>query len=222
MTKLTGTVEKTDFVRLAAVVAVAGLFLLSGIALDGYAKSKATGSVLCLSCIKLEPKTDIEFIFETANGKAHPGFVLDALKTRPILIDYSQDNCKGCEEMHPYFVTLGEKYGNGCEFLYINIGHVDSATRETFNTYNILGAQGGTPMWVMVTLAYDTETQGVRPAFAVGYGFLAEEGDSKPTPEKGAERLEQLVLDGMMLYKQNAAFCSGKCSTCLNVACPKN
>ena len=32
--------------------------------------------VLCLSCLKLEPKTELDFIFDTSDGQPHPDFIL--------------------------------------------------------------------------------------------------------------------------------------------------
>jgi len=34
-------------------------------------------SVLCLSCIKLEPKLDLDYRYDTVEGKNHPNFVLE-------------------------------------------------------------------------------------------------------------------------------------------------
>lgn len=190
-------------VQLVAVILVGALFFASGAFFGGYENAKAIGSVLCLSCIKLEPKISVEFRFETANGESHPQFVLDALETGPILIDYSQNNCEGCEIMHPYFEALSEKYSASCNFIYINMDETPEM-RPSFSIYNVLGGAGGTPMWVMATLFNNEATGMVEPYFAVGYGYLAESGDPDPTPQKGAEMLERMIVEGITLYGQNS------------------
>ena len=63
-------------------------------------------SVLCLSCLKLKPKTKVDFtekdfIFETANGKPPPYFVIDNLTRGPVFLHYSEDACYGCDIMYP-------------------------------------------------------------------------------------------------------------------------
>ncbi|MDD5502884.1 MAG: thioredoxin family protein [Candidatus Thermoplasmatota archaeon] len=190
--------SRSRTIRLVAVLLVGAFFFATGTYFSGYGDSKAIGSVLCLSCIKLEPKISVEFRFETANGAEHPQFVLDALKDGPILIDYSQNNCEGCEIMHPYFNALADKYAASCNFLYINMDETPEM-RPSFDVYNVLGGAGGTPMWVMVTLGQDKLSGLAKPYFAVGYGYLGE-----TVPEKGAEMMERMIIEGITLYGQNS------------------
>ena len=57
--------------------------------------------VLCLSCLKLDPKTLVEFTFETANGKPNPEFVLDNLSKGPVFLAFRSDVCDACDIMEP-------------------------------------------------------------------------------------------------------------------------
>ena len=50
-------------------------------------------STLCLSCIKLDPVSRLDFVFETANGEDHPEFVLENLTKGPLFIEYRSDVC---------------------------------------------------------------------------------------------------------------------------------
>jgi hypothetical protein len=54
---------------------------------------------LCLSCIKLKPKTIKEYRFETANGASHPEFILENLSKGPVILDYRITFCPGCEDL---------------------------------------------------------------------------------------------------------------------------
>ena len=55
---------------------------------------------ICLSCAKLDTNLPVEFTFTTANGKQHPDFIIDILKTRgPILIQFGEKACAACEDM---------------------------------------------------------------------------------------------------------------------------
>ena len=58
-------------------------------------------SVTCLSCIKLDPKTSSEYLFDTVNNQDHPDFVLENLTKGPVFLAYRKDVCKACDEMEP-------------------------------------------------------------------------------------------------------------------------
>ena len=63
-------------------------------------------TVLCLSCLKLDPKTSADFTFETANNDAHPSFVLDNLSNNIIFLHFSEDACPGCDIMSVSYTHL--------------------------------------------------------------------------------------------------------------------
>jgi hypothetical protein len=89
----------------------------------------------CLSCIKLDPISQIEFTFKTANSQSHPDFILDNLTIGPIFIFYSKDACPGCDIMKPvvddlfgvdfhkdeFFYKTVNFEGSNINFLHINI-----------------------------------------------------------------------------------------------------
>ncbi|HEC94479.1 MAG TPA: hypothetical protein ENI45_00760 [Thermoplasmatales archaeon] len=167
-------------------------------------------SVLCLSCIKLEPKTALEFSFETANGEQHPSFVLENLSEGPVLLHYRTDACQACDRMDPmvaslfnltsldedYLLTKSKFNGVNVTLIHINLDHVEKKLRDSFDVYNILGENGGVPMFSLITLGYDRGT--VQPAYATGYSFLG-----KSTPEQGKIVLKQLIDESVNMYIQN-------------------
>ena len=67
--------------------------------------------VLCLSCIKLEPKTNIEFTFNTVDNEPHPSFILENLTKGPVFLHYSEDACQGCDVMYPVIKDLFDVSG---------------------------------------------------------------------------------------------------------------
>jgi len=58
-------------------------------------------TLLCLSCIKLNSKTQLEGTFDTATGGPHSDFVLNNLTKGPVFLAYRQDVCAACDEMEP-------------------------------------------------------------------------------------------------------------------------
>jgi len=167
-------------------------------------------SVLCLSCIKLEPKAVLNFSFETANNQPFPDFVLENLSRGPVLLHYRTDACVACDRMDPmvaslfhlssldedFLVTVSEFNGINVTLIHINLDHASEQFRKSYDIYNILGDNGGVPMFVMITLKYDGI--GVRPAYATGYGFLGES-----TPEGGKQILKKLIEESIAMYVQN-------------------
>ncbi|RLF26161.1 MAG: hypothetical protein DRN05_07425 [Thermoplasmata archaeon] len=168
-------------------------------------------SVLCLSCIKLNPKTHIQFIFQTANHKAHPDFVLENLTKGPLFIYYTQDACHGCEIMDPiikdvfninfdkksFFYKTVFLYNSNITFIHINLDHSPSEMTNSLFIYD-KDHVGGVPMFVVVTLGYDFDV--VKPYYTSAYGTL-----DLDTYEERKEALADMILDGIELYKQNQA-----------------
>jgi len=69
-----------------------------------------SGLVLCLSCIKLEPITQLDFTFDVAKGQDHSGFVLESLYEGPVFIAYREDVCISCDEMEPILQDIFSVY----------------------------------------------------------------------------------------------------------------
>jgi thiol-disulfide isomerase/thioredoxin len=168
-------------------------------------------STLCLSCIKLDPKTILNFTFKTANGEAHPDFVLENLTIGPVFLHYRQDVCPACDAIEPIiqeifnasyekeeaFEKVVEFNGTNVVFIHINLDHTSTKKRNSFEIYDKKHV-GGVPMITIVTLNLDRVT--VRPYYATGYGFL---GKSKAVDAKPV--ILKLIEDAIRIYNQNKA-----------------
>lgn len=170
--------------------------------------------VLCLSCLKLEPKTIADFTFNTADNRDHPGFVLENLSQGIVFLFYSGDACAGCDVMYPvikdlFSVDFGKQdmfhthvsYENSSiGFVYVNIHHTIEELRDAQPIYD-KDYVGGIPMFTIVSLGYDNGI--VRPKYTTLYGTLTAYGC-----ETNAERLlflHQLIQDSIEMYNQNEA-----------------
>jgi hypothetical protein len=166
--------------------------------------------VLCLSCIKLEPKTSAEFTFQTATGGPHPLFIRENLTTGPIVIMYSEDVCEACEQMYPVvqellgvvfekhqmIYTHVQYHGTNVTFYFINIDHtlpMFKATRPLYDKDHV----DGLPMFVFITLRYDEGT--VRPYYTSVYGTL-----TLTTLDQRKAALASILEDSIELYNENS------------------
>ena len=150
-------------------------------------------TTLCLSCIKLDPITRLEYTFETANSQPHPTFILENLTTGPVFLAYREDVCEACDIMEPLvqeifnvhfepksilFYEATEYSGSTVNFFHINVGKVSGEIRESFFTYD-QDNRGGVPMFVMITLG---DNEGVIepciiPCYTTAYATLGLQGD---------------------------------------------
>ncbi|HVQ00927.1 MAG TPA: hypothetical protein VMT57_05385 [Candidatus Thermoplasmatota archaeon] len=167
--------------------------------------------VLCLSCIKLEPKTTREFTFNTVNNVSHPRFVLENLSKGPVFLHFSETVCSGCEVMFPIVKSIfGVKFGKQDRFwrtvtfenqtityIYSNLDNTTDTLENTFPLYD-KDDIGGLPMFVIVTLGYDHGT--VRPYYTTLYGTL-----NVPTDTDRDALLREVLHESLELYKQNKA-----------------
>ena len=166
--------------------------------------------VLCLSCIKLEPKTVVDFTFETANGKPHPDFVLENLTKGPIFLHYSEDVCHGCDIMYPVIKQLfnvdfekDEMFYKTVVFentnvthIYINIDHTTEEMRNSLYVYDKDNIRG-LPMFTVVTLGYDHGI--IKPYYATLYGTLLLDTD-----DDRIAFLTDIMQESIDVYKQNS------------------
>ena len=166
-------------------------------------------SVLCLSCIKLQPKTELDFTFATANGEPHPAFVLENLTRSPMFLFFSEDACQACDIMEPvikqlfsvdfektelFYETVSFN-GANITVVYMNIDHAPAEYRASLARYDKENISG-LPMFTLITLGYDHGV--VRPYYASVYGTL-----DPDTDEERKTLLTKIVLDGIDLYTQN-------------------
>lgn len=168
--------------------------------------------VLCLSCLKLDPKisTDLaDFTFKTAQGTNHPSYVLDNLSSGLVFLHFSEDACSGCDIMYPivkdmFSVDFEKKsmysanvtyQSEKIAYFYTNIDHATVKRRASFDTYDVKNLNG-LPMFTIVTLGYD---QGIiKPKFITLYGTLGEKTD-----EKRMEVLVNVLTDAKDLWNEN-------------------
>ena len=173
--------------------------------------------VLCLSCIKLQPKTSREFTFKTANGKPHPDFVINNLKTKgPILIQYGEKGCLPCFEMienviQPYFNLEFDKtksYETDVEFknssfvyiyIYIDDDNTPIERKESDEIYD-KDHISGFPMFTIITIEYDHGGD-VKPYYTSLYGKFEENNNWEKMKQVFAELLEFSIE----LYDRNIA-----------------
>jgi hypothetical protein len=168
--------------------------------------------VLCLSCLKLEPRTLEEFTFDTVDNQPHPDFVLDNLSKGPIFLHYSGDSCAGCDVMYPVvkdlfsvefgkqdmFSSLVDFENTTVAYIYVNIHHTTDELRDAQPTYD-KDRIGGIPMFTVVTLGYDNGN--VRPKYTTVYGTLTTYGAT--TDAQRLVFLQQLMQQSIEMYNQN-------------------
>ena len=166
-------------------------------------------SVLCLGCIKLEPKTVIKFRFDLAHGDEYPDFVIKNLSKGPIFLHFRIDVCSACEEMDPviqeifniedmrkiFLMKTKNFSGSEVTFMHINLDHVNDVFRDAYESFDI-SKQGGVPMYTVITLGYDRGF--VKPCYATGYGFL-----EKDSPLKAKRVMLEMLNDAVDLFKRN-------------------
>jgi len=190
------------------LVLVLGFLTIGGVA-GNYNKLQDLMAAPCLGCLGLYPNVELEFTFDTVDGKDHADFVLDRLPDAPVFIEFTQndENCPPCKRMRPYIAELEDEYSEHVAFYIINVNEnevykefkndaqtdsiLDSEEQDIYSIYDIKKIVGGpvaTPTYIIVTIDMDDSGK-VRPSFAVGYGEFVEE-DAKKTKEGLAEALE--------------------------------
>jgi len=166
-------------------------------------------SVLCLSCLKLEPITKIDFTFETAYGDPHPMFVLENLTNGIVFLHYSEDACLGCDIMYPiiqdlFNISFGKEdmvneivnlEGSDIVFFYTNIDHTSDKMKKSFPIYD-KDHISGLPMFAIITLGYDNGI--IRPYYTTIYGTLGLDND-----KDRFTFLSELIQESIDIYNQN-------------------
>jgi len=197
-------------ISLIIVISAAGVGMLAYT--DVYEHIHGTiVSTLCLSCIKLDPVSRLDFVFETSNKEDHPLFVLENLTTGPIFIEYRSDVCEACDEMAPIVKeifevtfekedTLYEKVNYNSSiihFYHINLDHATDLQKDSFPIYDKDKRQG-VPMFVIITVNYNRGT--IQPCYTAAYGTVGQK-----TEDGRKEFLLDMINDGLRLYDLNNA-----------------
>ncbi len=154
--------------RIVAGVIALGL-LITGVVLGGYGYNQRISSAVCLACIGLNPVSNMEFQFETANGAEHPEWVLEPLRDGPVLVEFTQSKgCPSCDKMKPIIEDLKDEYDKRVEFIIID-QYIDDPKMDAFPTYDIMGLQGF-PTFIIITLFHDGGE--IKPYFGEYSGFV--------------------------------------------------
>lgn len=204
--------KKSFIFQIIALFIVSGLLLGMLFTSNAYEETRARiVEVLCLSCIKLEPKTIQEFTFYTVNNASHPYFVTENLTKGPVFLHYSENVCAGCEIMFPiikqifnvefekqdrYSATVTFENQN-ITYIYINLDNTTDVLENSFPLYD-KDDIGGLPMFTLVTLGYDHGT--VRPYYTTLYGTL-----NVPTDTERTSLLIEILTESIEMYQQNKA-----------------
>jgi hypothetical protein len=204
--------KKKFLLQLTVLLVVCGLLAGMFLTADVYEETQSRiVEVLCLSCIKLEPRTVSEFTFTTVDTAPHPYFVMENLTKGPVFLHYSEDVCAGCEVMFPivkhlfnvefekqdmFAGTVTFEHQN-ITYIYVNLDHTIDAYENSFPIYD-KDDIGGLPMFTIVTLGYDHGT--IRPYYTTVYGTL-----NVPTDAQRASLLTELLHESITLYNDNKA-----------------
>jgi len=206
--------EKNTALKSTAIVIVISSLLALSFYTPVYHEIKSSiVSTLCLSCIKLDPRTTLNFIFKTANNQPHPKFVLENLTIGPIFIDYRKDACSACDALELIIKSIFKlNYtkeedlreivdfnGTKIVFFHINIDHTPQYKRKSFDVYDIKNVRG-VPMITIITLNLNRSSLMVKPFFFTGYSFL-----EKPKAEDAKPIIINLIKDAIAMYNSNKA-----------------
>ena len=167
-------------------------------------------SVTCLSCIKLQPKTSIEFTFDTYGGVQHPEFVKQNLTQGPVFLAYRTIVCDFCDVMDPVLedifdvnysvqdpivVKKKDFDGNTVTFIHINNDIVTDEFKKSQEVYMEEAFKTSVPMFTLVTVRYNRGE--VEPYYATAYGVL-----EKDTFDERKQVLLDTINDGIDLYNE--------------------
>lgn len=199
--------SRFKFHQTLGIITIIG-FILIGSAAGMYPVLEDLMEAPCLGCLGLYPDIELEFTFDTLEGREHPDYVLDALKDKgPVFIEFTQndENCPPCARMRPYVEDLEDEYKDSIYFVIININEHEMATyfqdehevksshadEDSYHVYDlelIAGGRIATPTFIIVTINED-ENGEVKPSFTVGYGEFIDE-DAKKTRDALADALD--------------------------------
>lgn len=202
--------KKQQILQISTVIIVSLALTGMLIGTDVYAEVQdGIVTVICLSCLKLDPKTTVDFTFQTANNQAHPSFVLDNITDGIVFLHFSEDACPGCDIMLPIiqdlfsvdyekeemFSTIGTYENHSIAYFYTNIDH---ATEERVDALEIYDQKHikGLPMFTVVTLGYEKGI--IKPYYASVYGTLGLDTD-----QKREAFLKDILQDSIDIYDEN-------------------
>jgi hypothetical protein len=202
--------KKLLLIQLSLIIIISGSLSFMIVETDIYDRVQSgIVEVLCLSCLKLEPVTELEFIFDTSDGQPHPDFIIENLTQGVVFLHFSEDACAGCDIMYPLIMEIFsidfEKEDMVYEiakfedfnfsYYYINLDHTNDVMRNTFPIYDKDNIKG-LPMFTIITLGYDKGI--IKPYYTTLYGTLNLDND----PDR-LDFLRELLRQSIDIYIQN-------------------
>ncbi|MFO8077285.1 MAG: hypothetical protein R6U21_01385 [Thermoplasmatota archaeon] len=202
--------KKQQILQISTIIIVSLVLTGMLIGTDVYAEVQdGIVTVICLSCLKLDPKTTVDFTFQTANNQAHPSFVLDNITDGIVFLHFSEDACPGCDIMLPIiqdlfsvdyekeemFSTTGTYENHSIAYFYTNIDHATEERADALEIYDQKHIKG-LPMFTVVTLGYEKGI--IKPYYASVYGTLGLDTD-----QKREAFLKDILQDSIDLYDEN-------------------
>lgn len=197
-------------IQITAFVLVAGAFGGVLVTTDVYERVQhGIVEILCLSCIKLDPKTVLDFTFTTATGAIHASFVLDNLSKGPVFLAFREDVCLACDIMEPVIQDIFDIYfekeetldttvdfnGTNVTFVHINIDHASQDLKDALELYDKDHIHG-VPQFTLITLGYDDGF--IKPYYTSAYGTLNLDAN-----DKREQLLRTLIQESIDLYNDN-------------------
>lgn len=201
--------KKILVLQLSLFVFCAAVFGGLAVSEDMYSQVQTTiVNILCLSCIKINPATTLDFTFETANAKDHPSFITENLTQGVVFLVFREDVCPACDRMEPAVQEVFEvhfekedtvvatKTFNGITVTLIHITF-NHSPRYLIDSYGFYDKNyiGGVPMFTVITHGYNRGF--IQPYYATLYGDLGETLEQRMNP------LHEMIHEAVNLYHQN-------------------
>ena len=196
--------------QFAVIFGISAAFIGMSLGTDVYERvHEGIVEVLCLSCLKLDPKTSTTYTFETANNQSHSPFVLDNISEGIVFLHFSEDACPGCDIMLPIIqdivslsfdkndmVSEQISFNNQTiSYFYINIDHATEIRSDALEIYDKRQIKG-LPMFTIISLGYDKGI--IRPSYTSLYGTLGLDSD-----HARQEYIEIVIEEAITIWEEN-------------------
>jgi hypothetical protein len=128
----------------------------------------------------------------SAGGEVnHPGWVLDALKSKPVLV-YVHRDCSYCTPQTEDVKNIGDEFGSKITVFEISAMGTDARSTEALRAYDPNGGVNYVPMTAIITLAPNADGK-VEPVWHSAEDLT------------GEEWIKKYVDDSLSLYDENSA-----------------
>ena len=167
-------------------------------------------STACLSCIKMDPVSNLEFVFDTTDGIPHPDFVLENLTKGVVFIGIREDICDGCDIMDSvlenlFDVEFGKEDtvykirnfdGTNVIFIHVSLDHSPTYLKDSFKTYDkdhIVGV----PMFAVISLG--VKNNETIPYYTTAYSTLNKNNFLDRT-----DSLQDVIDEAIVYYNEHS------------------